>query len=287
LMICAFTLIDLFIVGYTHNIPEDISLVASTPASVDFLKKDEEIFRVFHIGPDFPYGSGSHVEIDKAPFFTLWGISSANFAGPLRIRAYNSVFCDINDINIFKHESEDFNIDGYLERFGLFNVKYFTSTVKLKSDNARPIFQDEVVTIYENTKVAPRIFFVKYPILAEDGPLELNLPLPTAELVNGYRIKAVNYANNRLVIEINTGGSGFLVISDTYYPGWEVFVDGRKAKINRVNTIMRAVYLNEGVHKVGFFYRPASLKLGLVLSFITLCCVCMMFFIKTGKKSLP
>jgi uncharacterized membrane protein YfhO len=53
-----------------------------------------------------------------------------------------------------------------------------------------------------------------------------------------------------------------LVLSDTYYPGWKAFVDGKETKIYRADYAFRAIPLNAGTHRVEFTYDPISFKLG-------------------------
>jgi uncharacterized membrane protein YfhO len=59
---------------------------------------------------------------------------------------------------------------------------------------------------------------------------------------------------------------GFLVLSDTYYPGWQVFVDGEEAKIYQADYLFRAVPLKQGEHVVEFRYSPSSFRTGLAIS---------------------
>lgn len=62
----------------------------------------------------------------------------------------------------------------------------------------------------------------------------------------------------------------YLVLSDTYYPGWKAWVDGTQQPILKANYVMRALSLQPGRHLVEFRYDPASFKLGLALSLLTL-----------------
>ena len=63
---------------------------------------------------------------------------------------------------------------------------------------------------------------------------------------------------------------GWLVLADTYYPGWRVFVDGVEGRIYRADYVLRAVPLATGSHQVEFVYEPMSFKVGATISGITL-----------------
>jgi len=49
---------------------------------------------------------------------------------------------------------------------------------------------------------------------------------------------------------------GFVVFSETWYPGWKAFVDGREAPIYRADYLFRAVPVPAGEHRVVMVYRP-------------------------------
>jgi len=67
-------------------------------------------------------------------------------------------------------------------------------------------------------------------------------------------------------------GEGFLILSDVYYPGWKVYVDGIEEKIYRADYLLRAVHLPPGFHQVRFVYDPMSFKVGLWIILSTLFC---------------
>jgi len=74
------------------------------------------------------------------------------------------------------------------------------------------------------------------------------------------------YSPHRIVVEADLQADGFLVLSDTYYPGWKAFVDGREDKIYQADYLFRAVFLKQGKHLVEFRYSPLSFRIGLGIS---------------------
>lgn len=70
-------------------------------------------------------------------------------------------------------------------------------------------------------------------------------------------------------VTLRTNGSGMLVLSDTWYPGWHATVDGRDAKIERVDQMLRGVRLPPGTHTVEMAYRPTSFRIGWIVSLVT------------------
>ncbi|OGK85324.1 MAG: hypothetical protein A2X53_21455 [Candidatus Rokubacteria bacterium GWA2_70_23] len=71
---------------------------------------------------------------------------------------------------------------------------------------------------------------------------------------------------SRVVIEATTDAPAYLVLTDTWYPGWRVSVDGAEQPMLRANYAFRAVRLGPGAHEVAFEYRPASVRIGLAVS---------------------
>jgi hypothetical protein len=82
------------------------------------------------------------------------------------------------------------------------------------------------------------------------------------------------YTPHEVVIEADLSADGFLVLSDTYYPGWEVFVDGREDRIYQADYLFRAVFLEEGKHVVEFRYNPLSFRIGLAISLVSAAILC-------------
>lgn len=71
---------------------------------------------------------------------------------------------------------------------------------------------------------------------------------------------------------IRTSGEqpGVLVVTDTFFPGWEATLDERPVPILRANTAFRAVVVPAGEHVVEMRYRPKPFRRGVALSLGTL-----------------
>ncbi len=75
---------------------------------------------------------------------------------------------------------------------------------------------------------------------------------------------------NRVTIHAILDAPGYLVLADTWHPGWRATVDGRPADLLRANYAFRAVRLEAGEHVVEMDYRPASVLVGATLSLTAL-----------------
>lgn len=75
--------------------------------------------------------------------------------------------------------------------------------------------------------------------------------------------------NNSVRIRVTLPAGGYLVLLDSYYPGWQVRVDGEPGEILPANLNFRAVPLAAGKHLVEFVYRPDSLRIGDIITCAT------------------
>lgn len=69
-------------------------------------------------------------------------------------------------------------------------------------------------------------------------------------------------------IRTNAAHPAILVLTDTYYPGWQADVDGIPARIVAANISERAVMVSQGTHTVTFSYRPKTVTRGLLITIL-------------------
>jgi hypothetical protein len=70
----------------------------------------------------------------------------------------------------------------------------------------------------------------------------------------------------KVAADVDSDGSGILVLADLWYPGWKATVDGQPRPILRADGWLRAVALSPGSHRVEFSYSPVSFYAGSVIS---------------------
>ncbi len=68
-----------------------------------------------------------------------------------------------------------------------------------------------------------------------------------------------------VIIKAKNSQAGYLILTDTNYPGWKAYIDGQEVPILKANYLFRAVQLPPGEHIVRFVYQPGSFILGLML----------------------
>ncbi|MFQ5483646.1 MAG: YfhO family protein, partial [Nitrospinaceae bacterium] len=103
-------------------------------------------------------------------------------------------------------------------------------------------------------------------------------------------VEELTYTPNHVRLRTRQNGDAMLVLLDSFFPGWEVTVDGAPEKIHRANHFFRAVRLPPGDHLIEFQYVPAGFQLGIGITLASLAAA--LGFLgweirRLRKKSLP
>ena len=143
-------------------------------------------------------------------------------------------------------------------RLGLLNVAYVAADWPIEAEGL--VWQTKIgeTDIYHNEKVLPRAFVVAQPQTSGDASLERPIEATPAQI-------AV-YTPNRIVVEAELAEPGLLVLSEVWYPGWRALADGVEVPIQRVEGVLRGVFLNAGRHTVEFRYSPWTVWAGLAVA---------------------
>ncbi len=138
------------------------------------------------------------------------------------------------------------------------------------------------VKIYENLDLLPRAYLVHNTVPAADvdaalARLKVGDLGPDSAVVEGDlaftgspspddTAQILAYAPERVEIQVRSAQDALLVLSDSFYPGWQATVDGAAAPILAVNGLVRGVSVAAGTHTVIFEYRPQGWQRGLWIS---------------------
>jgi len=103
---------------------------------------------------------------------------------------------------------------------------------------------------------------------SQEALVELRESKPHTKLTPG-RATLISYSTREVVIKTESAGQSFLVLSDTYYPGWKAFIDGKETPIYKTNGVVRGVFVGPSTNIVRFVYSPLSFKIGALISLFT------------------
>jgi len=185
-------------------------------------------------------------------------------------------------------------LDSILPLLDMLNVKYVLTEKPVDLEGLSWVLDGPATSkLYENHHRLPRAFLVKQfqvinsdqefgkafhelsfdprtTILLEAAPtrfLELEKKPAVPNLESAVRV--LTYENNRIVLEVGTPETAFLFMSESYYPGWQAYVNGKREEILPANYVFRAIPVPPGIHRVEVVYRPLSFKVGLGITLAT------------------
>lgn len=159
------------------------------------------------------------------------------------------------------------------------------------------IFDDGYYNVFQNNSAHPRTYLVPEVIKADHKDIpdhmfanDLKKVAFVEEHLNNGRLatgaaKIVSYTPTKVIIETQSMGPSFLVLTDNYYPGWDVVVNGKKGKVLKTNYSFRGVLIPEGKNNVEFNYLPMSFLIGAYLFFTGLLIIIVVVVTRMiGKK---
>ncbi len=135
--------------------------------------------------------------------------------------------------------------------------------------------------VHQAVEVAPADTTAAQAVLAQPGfnpavqaVIEGHLPASLAPKITNESVEFISYTPSRSKIKVDLSAAGLLVLSDIYYPGWKVYVDGVETALYATNLMMRGVYVPDGLHQIEFIYDPIWFRIGLYISVATIILVC-------------
>ena len=190
---------------------------------------------------------------------------------------------------------------------GRLNVRHIVAFRPLKHEGVTLVrhFPEHPSWLYRIDRIIPRAYIAS-KVIAEGDPwktlerlsskefdpfnevmLDRPLSVPKKENIQA-KVEIVSYTNNQVRVRASLDSPGVLVLADSFYPGWKVYVDGEEKEILRANLFFRGVSMSPGVYLVEFRYEPVSFTIGLAISLITLIGLILgtvLFSVRRRKKS--
>ena len=159
----------------------------------------------------------------------------------------------------------------------------------LASPGVRTVYRGDDATIFENARAAPRAF-VPQTVEAVEGEEAANAMLAEADfdlrqtavvergepgaaaLVHAPPVRGTAAVttdeNARVELRATLDRRGLVVLDDALFEGWRVEVDGRRAPVVRVDSVLRGVVVPAGTHRVVWSYTVPGIRLGAALSLL-------------------
>ncbi len=284
--------VDLVSFGAGFHPAVDPALLDYTPPVVAFLRQDGSLWRYAAFTPP---GTTKTMNANVGMFYGLQAVDGYDSIFPQQYAAYMELIepqdqLQYNRIAPLRQWS---SLDSPL--LDLLNVKYIVTEVEIPNPaKYRLVYQDEAVRVYENLSALPRAFTLPATaaVVADDVAQALRTYDPHRyviletghwSLVAGSEQPAISnqqrvtsYTLNEVFIDVSVSEPSWLVLTDSYFPGWRAFVRpqgaGEEAEqevaVARVDGNFRGVFLEPGAWTVRFKYSPNSVKVGAFITFI-------------------
>jgi hypothetical protein len=270
------------------------------PPFVEFLKRDRSVYRVLGLNYILHTNTGMAFDVDDIRGLTATTVERylllveeflKDQPGHRFTRAFTE---DLTSGSPDPSLADNPVLD-------LLNVKYLiappprgggespTGDSRGPSSQFRLVYRGEV-RVYENLRAFPRAFVVhRAEVVAgpEEAVERMRRPgfdpartaliegeIPDAQLAamgtvpeeDGSSVQIDRYEDDRVDLVARLENAGLLVLSDSYYPGWKAYVDGRERPIHPTDAALRSVFLEAGTHEVTFVYGPPSFTAGAAIS---------------------
>ncbi|KJS15160.1 MAG: hypothetical protein VR69_14805 [Peptococcaceae bacterium BRH_c4b] len=281
---------DLFVFGYKYNPTIKQEYFYPKNELVNYLSQDKDVYRI----------SVKGMYTFRPNLNMAYNIQSSDGSDALTIRRYAEFVNIINkntsleqfSISPKRYDNELVDLMGikyiiinYQEEPG----KYGLESTKFEEIRLRN------VRVYKNRDALDKAFFVpvikqmqsKNEILSyleSDSFKARNIGLVEGNLedsvfdVNDAKAKVVGEGGNKIIVTTSNKNDGYLVVTDTYYNGWNVYIDGRKTNLYPTDYAFKGTFIPKGEHTVIFSYEPMSYGYGLYASLISFIILLILFF---------
>jgi hypothetical protein len=159
------------------------------------------------------------------------------------------------------------------------------------------------VGLYSNSKALPRAFLV-HRVRAVAGPeeairrlLEPDFDPRREAVVEGTpppvavapersrdRVEITSYEPTRVVVRVDAGAPGLLVLGDSYDPDWVATRNGEAVRVLPANGLFRGVAVPSGRSELAFRYRPREFHWGAAISGLTVC-MAVILWVRSRSKA--
>lgn len=226
-----------------------------------------------------------------------WPVGIVQYYGFEEPSGYDAIL-----VNWYSRLIETMPVNDFLN---LVNVKFIIMTKddisRFQGLNLKPMLSYNDYTLYENLSALNRAFMVynyktvlrtssdrklndlnwlhivneyagqlnNTAIISEDDTRYATFA-PHSTIQGTYDVQMEVYKPSFIKMKVETSEPGLLVISNTYFPGWHVFVDDAEKKLIRADYAFDGLFLEQGSHTVVLIYKPLSFRIGLIFTIIGL-----------------
>ena len=184
------------------------------------------------------------------------------------------------------------------------NIKYTIGGLDQQPDEQwKLVMEDRQSRLFENTRVMPRAFVPRRVRYAPDDESVLAGMKLTADFGETVWVTAPAYPPHEihngpgtlttrrdgLAYEIDAvmDLDGWVVISDTKWPGWRAYIDGKRVETQYANHAFIGVFVPKGKHHLRVVFHPEAFTRGRNVTLVTLLGVIAFFVLRSYRFKQP
>lgn len=241
-------------------------------------------------------GLGRIIETDRRIFppniSMQYGVQTMDGYDPLYLKNYATA------ISAWQQKSGEPNVGSFnrMVRFeniespmaDLYSVRYILSFKKLENPKLKEIGQEGTTRLYYNSNALEKVYITRNSTdtVSDEESLK-NLIRSNSEefkvttttglgkslngvLEEGEKIKIKSYRPGHVALGLTTKSEALVVLTDNYYPGWSVYINGEKKELIKTNYAQMGVLAPGGENTIDFKFEPKSARIGQIISLISL-----------------
>jgi hypothetical protein len=265
--------VDLSVFGMNYNPATTPSAASAAPSSVDLLEEAARAGQGRMAVVDRVQSPALDRELLSASLGLVWGAHEVAVLSPLALPE-NEALLEQAGLNVgMDHGPKKvFDALAHLHLVDMMGVRLLYSVHSLPHPQLRLLRKQGGVNIYENIQALPRAFAVGCVQAVEDSKKALEaMATPfdprTLAFIEGAetagcegfesKVDITEQGAQGFAMNAELSGPGYLVLTDSWYPGWKAWVNGEEQPILRANSSFKAVALPGGSSEIQFLYAPS------------------------------
>ncbi len=298
----ALSLIDIFIILKNYNPALEAGKLLDYPDSSQFLSSNNaaNVYTVGNVNKwNENFVKNGWGDMDKFYFFKNYLDQNSNlifnidqFAAYESLQTKRMAFIKSQVAGKVKFENGTYIIsDNAIKLLSSSNVSHIISPFEVKATGIQKVFNasknGNSVNIYKISNTPGIVFLsnnyanaettqdISQAITGKDfdpinAPvIERGIKSEFAKSTNS-NFQIISRSDTSLLINIDAQSNKILTFNQSFYPGWQAYIDGKKVPIFPANINSMAISIPGGSHFIEFYYLPKSLYLGSIVSLISL-----------------
>jgi len=98
------------------------------------------------------------------------------------------------------------------------------------------------------------------------------------------RARVTDRTNTRVEVDVNAVAPSVLVLTDSFYRNWTVTINGKSARVGRVEDILRGVVVPRGRSTVVFRYHSHARSIGVIVSYATVAALALLIIVSAERR---